>query len=363
MYSKWVFLLFLLCLASVGRAQVSLAVQVPPTGVLQKSQLWNLVLVSTADQPVTAYVKLTLLSTKDNTPLMTAITKDFLLTKGAKQLSNNEVSPVQYNYFSAAFNADRNPNGLLPVGNYLACYTVLKSDGELSIEMAEECIPVEVEPLSPPLLNTPFDRDTVANGYPQFTWLPPTPLGLFNDLSYDMLITEVMANQSATESIQQNIPVYSAGNLRTLVNLYPASNKALDTAKWYAWRVIAKNNNQLVAQSEVWVFRVASLQPPAVDLLSKNYLLLQRQEEAGGVSQIKGDSLGIKYYSFEKQRQALVRITKADGTVIKEVNQQVGYGDNFFRYPLGNAFEKGQMYRIEITDSDRKRYTASFSIL
>lgn len=359
---RWLFLLFVL-LSSAVQAQVSMAVQVPPTGVLQKNQLWNLVLVSTADQPVTAFLRLTLLSTKDNTPLMTAETKDFLLTKGAKQISSNEVSPVQYNYLSAAFNADRNPNGMLPVGNYLACYTVLKAEGEIVVELAEECIPVEVEPLSPPLLNTPFDRDTVPTPYPQFTWLPPTPLSLFNDLSYDMLVTEVLPGQSPLESIQQNIPVYNVGNLRTMVNLYPASNKALDTAKWYAWRIIAKNNNQLVAQSEVWLFRVAGLPLPAQSVTGQNYLLLQRTEDAGGVSFINRDSLGVKYYSFDSVHQATLRITKPDGTVVREIVTKVLSGNNYFRYPLGRSFEKGIVYRVEMVDTDLKKHSALFSIL
>ncbi|WPQ61475.1 hypothetical protein SIO70_24255 [Chitinophaga sancti] len=42
--------LILLSLSSV--AQVSMTVQLPPTGVLQKALLWNMLLVSTSSSPI-----------------------------------------------------------------------------------------------------------------------------------------------------------------------------------------------------------------------------------------------------------------------------------------------------------------------
>ena len=362
MVNRWLIFILLLCFSIRGATQVSMAIQVPPSGIMQKSQLWNLVAVSAESAPVLVYLRLTLLSTKDNTPLMTATTKDFLLSKGAKHIGKEEVAPVQYNYSSAAFNADLDPNGLLPAGNYLACYTLIPVQGKGG-GLAEECIPVEVAPLSPPQLNMPLDKDTITTGYPQFSWLPPMPLNMFNDLAYDLLVTEVFPGQSASESIQNNIPVYSEGNLRTMVNMFPASNKALDTSKWYAWRIVANNNHQLVAQSDIWMFRVAGPQVPANAITAKSFMLVRPVGEAGGINYVNSDSVGIKFYSFNGPYNTSVRITRTNGTLVREMTAAVAYGDNYFRYPLGSAFEKGTVYRIEVIDSELKSYTALFSIL
>src|SRR5436190_811787 len=79
-------------------------------------------------------------------------------------------------------------------GRYQACYTVVNAQkGELTL--VENCITVNVDPLSPPLLNTPADEDKLLTAYPQFTWLPPTPIGLFNDLGYAMVLVEVFPGQ------------------------------------------------------------------------------------------------------------------------------------------------------------------------
>ncbi len=350
-------LLSLLC-----EAQVTLSVQVPPTGVIQKSQLWNLVLVNTGNIPVDVSVKLTLLSTIDNRPVMTATTSRISLNKGAKQIGINDVAPVQYNYLSSVFNVDRNPDGFLPIGNFEACFTVYKQVSDSYVELAEECVPVEVAPLSPPQLNTPFDRDTLSTPYPSFTWLPPAPLPLFSDLSYDIVIVEMQPGQSSMQAVQQNIPVYNTSNLEDLALLYPASNKALDTAKWYAWRVIARNDHQLVAQSEVWSFIIKGVRVPLPTPVSSNYILLRKGRQVSGINMVGNNLLGLKYYSHDAPHEALVRILNADGTVVQEIKQAVVYGDNFLSYPLSGVYSKNKVYTVDISDRDGNHYTAFFQI-
>jgi len=359
MYKKLVFLWCVMLLALCARTQVTLSVQVPPTGVMQKSQLWNLMLVSTSDIPVRVSIKLSLVSTKDNSPVMTGSTKFFNLPKGAKQISNNDVAPVQYDFPSSMYNIDRDPNGFLPVGNFLACYTVTKMVGENITELAEECVPVEVQPLSPPLLNAPFDQDTLNTVYPQFTWLPPSPLNLFNDLTYDMILVEVLPGESADQAIQQNIPVYNAGNLREPSHIYPASNKSLDTAKTYAWRIVAKNNGQLTAQSEVWKFTIGTEALTNIDS-NANYALLH--DELGGTYNINNYFLHIKYTSFWKAYNTTVSFTDETGNIIYQEKRKVSQGDNYFDFQLSSRFKTEKVYQISVPGQDNKKHILRFYI-
>ncbi len=361
MYKRYTLLLSLLCVAALCRAQVTLSVQVPPTGVMQKAQLWNLVLVNTADAPVDVNIQLVLL-TNDNKPVLSATTRRITLNKGVKQIGVSDVAPVQYDYLSSVYNVDRNPDGFLPIGNFQACFTINKLVSDTRTELAEECVPVEVTPLSPPQLNTPFDRDTLSIAYPSFTWLPPTPLPLFSDLSYDLVLVEMQPGQSAEQAIQQNIPLYTAGNVDNLSLLYPTSNKALDTARWYAWRIVAKNNHQLVAQSEVWTFTVRGPQTAAVTPVTTNYILLRKGQQASGINTVSNRLLGLKYYSFDAPHEGLVRILNSDGTVVQEIKQHLVYGDNFLSYKLGGAYAKNKVYRAEIIDLQNGRYTVLFQL-
>jgi hypothetical protein len=343
-----------------ARAQVTIAVQVPPTGVIQKNQLWNLVLVSTSNDPITVRIKITLLSTKDNSPVMSAVSRIFSITKGVKQIGSNDVSPIEYDYQSAIFNVDRNPNGFLPIGNFLACYTVTKIVGDAVSELSEECLLVEVAPLSPPILNTPFDRDTLTTSYPNFSWLPPAPLNLFGDLSYDLSLVEVQSGQAATQAIQENLPIYTANRLTTPTNTYPASNKALDTAKLYAWRIAANNNGQLVAQSEVWTFQVgkSAIETSATNLSS--YIVIGESDL--GIQMLSGNSLHIKYVSKHPSYEAAIMFTEHGNNTIQQLRKTIQTGDNYFDFSLSSRFKTGKVYQLQLPTPEGKYQTLRFTI-
>jgi hypothetical protein len=350
-----------LATAAFSQPQVTMVLQVPPTGVMMKSQLWNLALVYAGSGTISVTVQLTLFGAKDNQPMMTAQTRLLVLNKGANVITANVVSPVQYNYLSSVFSVDRDPNGFLPVGNYKACYSVIGRLHNIG-PLAEDCIPVEVRPLSPPQLNTPADTSTVQTAYPQFTWLPPAPANLFSNLTYEMLIVKVLPGQGPYEAIQQNVPMYNIGNYREAVEQYPASNAPLDTATTYAWRVICFNEGQFIDQSEVWTFKLASKNPPAVLAPPDgNYIPLRKSNEApAGVHTLTGTVIGIKYYSYEKDHSGTVSFFDAEGKLVTSEPATITYGDNFLAYPLGSVFQKGKLYRVEIIDGGHLSHEASF---
>lgn len=357
-----ILIVLLLLLTGSVKAQLSMTLQVPPSGVVQKSQLWNIVLVNGSNTTYEVEVNITISSTADNNPVLTASSRSVAVPKGASQLKYSDFSPVTYKYLSAAFNGDMRPEGFIPVGNYTVCYTVGHWRGDAYEPLTEDCINLEVQPLSPPVLNTPFDKDTVSTPYPQFTWLPPAPLSLFSNLTYDMMVTAILPNQSALQAIQQNMPVYSTGNITAITSLYPAAAHALDTAQWYAWAVVARNNNQVVAQSEVWSFYSRGQQQLETAIVSNSLLSLRKEQEATGLTEISEHKLGIRYYSYDPAHETSIRFVAPDGKVVKEVKQQVNYGENFWWFELNSAFEKNTAYQVQLTDAQRNRYNASFSI-
>lgn len=345
-------------------AQVNLTLQVPPTGVVQKNQLWNIVLVNTGNEILTVSVGLSLLNAVDNRPVMTALSKTILLGKGARQLGTNDVAPVLYNYLSALFNVDRSPNGFLPIGNYKACYTVYQMKSTQSV-LAEDCIPVEVLPLSPPLLYNPEDGSTVSTPYPQFSWLPPVPLSLFSNLSYDLLVVEQLPGQSSNDAIQQNIPVYNTSNIKGLFINYPASFKSLDTGHLYAWKVIAKNENEFTAQSDVWTFRIGKTTLSRVLPLNGDAFVKLKRGTGTGYIQCRGHLL------FEYDNDAgdtLIRYNIVDagegkGVAVKTGSTAVQRGQNFIEMDLTHdeKLAPGKLYLLELLNSRKEIWGTRFT--
>ncbi|WP_440135645.1 hypothetical protein [Chitinophaga sancti] len=275
---RCIILIALVMLSLRAAAQVSMTVQLPPTGVMQKAQLWNILLVSAAASPIRVHLAVRVTDAQTNQPILTGVSRTVTLNKGAKQVQIGDVSPVTYEYLSPT--ADRSANGLLTAGTYLACYSVMQEAGDASTLIAEDCLPFAVEPVSPPILNSPANESVVEGNLPQFTWLPPAPLTIFSDLNYNFTIVELRNGQSAAEAIQQNIPVYRSVHNKNMFVNYPVSAVALDTSKKYAWTVIANNGNQFAAQTEVWTFNISNVQPDKIITEEAAYVQLKRGLDA-----------------------------------------------------------------------------------
>ena len=347
---------------TAATAQISMVLQVPPVGVMQKTQLWNMAIINAGPPGAKVSIQLTLLDATDGQAVMTAQTRTLLLQKGTTILTARDVSPVQYDYMSSQFNVDRDPNGFLPVGNFKACYSIvqaIKGEGTL----AEDCIPLEVQPLSPPQLNLPTDTSTVPTAYPQFSWLPPTPINLFSNLSYDFMLVEVLPDQGSYQAIQQNIPVYNVSHLKDPVHVYPASAKPLDTGRTYAWRILAMNEDQFIAQSEVWTFKLATPNKQPLSPPGGNYMPMRpASEKAVGVHMLTCDTIGVKFYSFERDHPADVNFYDATGKLVRTEKETIVYGDNYLAYILNKSFGNGKVYRIELADTKKTLYSASFTL-
>lgn len=348
--------LVLTMLAFRTAAQVSMTVQLPPVGVLQKAQLWNIVLVSAADRPLNVKVTLRLMDAQTNQPVLTGITRTVILSKGAKQLRIGDVMPVQYEYLSAAI--DRSVNGMLPAGSYMACYSLLVVNDKEGNQPGEDCIPFAVEPVSPPLLNTPANESVLESRLPQFTWLPPAPLNMFNDLNYEMTLVEVRPGQSPLEAIQQNIPVYRAPRLRNMFVNYPAGAVALDTAKQYAWTIVARNGSLFAAQTEVWTFRIKGVHKP---LNARNGAYVQLRKELDGTV-ISCSSLRCEYSNETADSTVRYEVIALENNnnVVNTGTLAVKRGANNLDVPLKKGLDDGKSYLFRLRNTRNEYWQVKF---
>lgn len=361
MYNRLLCLLVCMLFLVGARGQLSVSLQDLPGGIVQKSQLWNIALIYSSNVPVNVTIGMSLTDANTSQVVMTAFTRPMLVSKGVRQLKMQDIAPIDYNYFSAAFNTSNLPDAFIPIGAYRACFTFYTGKSNESV-LAEDCMVFEVQPLSPPLLNIPSDSAGIETPYPQFNWLPPAPMTLFTNLNYDLLVTEVQVGQTPETAIQENLPVYTALHLTSMVNNYPASNKSLDTGKLYAWRIIAKNFETVAAQSEVWTFHVKKKETISINPVNKTFLELTNDNNLLKTGIISDNTLSIKYYSYDKTREAVIRFTNDRGDVIKEVTKTVVYGNNFLVFQLDHSFSNDTNYFIELNDMQLSRYKTCFRI-
>ncbi|MFI5129708.1 MAG: hypothetical protein ACHQFX_06945 [Chitinophagales bacterium] len=338
-------------------AQVTVSVQLPPAGMIQKDQLWNLVLMNNSSEMLTTTVSLNLQDAVTGQTVLSGGSRMFTLGKGMKLLTMRELQPVQYNYLAAELTGS-----YVPLGSYVACYRIIRVEPKGPEPLADECIRVNISPLSPPLLNTPADMSVVEAKYPQFTWLPPSPAEMFSNLNYDITVTEVLKGQSAAEAILNNVPVYANANLRNPFENYPSSYSSLEAGKLYAWQVTARNGLNYSAQTEVWSFSLPEKDSLKITATGTTYISLNDNDKSVGVNFIRDKNLFVKYYSFYKEHDVSVRILSNEGKVIQEIRQKIVYGDNFLLFSLNKSFEEDKVYTLEFNDLQQPKRSIQFSI-
>lgn len=338
--------------------QVTVSAQLPPAGMIQKDQLWNLVLVNNSSQMPEITLSLDLQDAVTGQTVLSGGSRSFVFGKGVKMVSLRDLQPIQYNYMAAELTAS-----YIPLGSYTACYRIIRNGSKGPEPLADECVRLNINPLSPPQLNTPADKSVEQTVYPQFSWLPPTPTEMFNNLNYDITVAEVLQGQTPAEAMLNNTPVYMNGNIRNPFQNYPSAYSSLQAGKQYAWQVTARNGLNYSVQTEVWSFVVKPADSIKNQPVSGGYLALQNKQDASGISYVNEGELLIKYYSYDREHVTLVRLLSADGKLVHEVKQSVAYGNNFLRFKLGHEFKKGTVYMVELTDQQNNIYSTKFSIL
>lgn len=352
-------LIALILLSLQTSAQVNMTVQLPPTGVMQKAQLWNILLVSAANSSIWVRLELRVTDTQTNQPVLTGVSRSIRLDKGAKQLQVADVTPVSYEYLSHT--SDRNANGLLMAGNYTACYSVFLIAGDAASLIAEDCLPFAVEPVSPPLLNNPADQSIVEGNLPQFTWIPPAPVTIFSDLNYDFTVVEVRKGQSAAEAMQANIPVYHTSHLKDQFLNYPASALALDTAKNYAWTVVAKNNTQFAAQTDIWTFRIKGVPDKKIIITPEAYVQLRRELDGSAVACSGALRFGYSNDAGDTDVNYEIISLDAANNVVKTSTISLEPGMNNLKIDLEKVnLTTGQSYLFRLKNGRREYWQIKF---
>lgn len=336
-------------------AQVTISVQLPPAGIVGKDHLWNLILVNNKDGIIDVSIKMKLQEITSGQVLLSANTGTLVLGKGVKIITARDIQPIAYNYNTSGFSGN-----YLPIGSYIICYQVYQRVHEGDQPLGDECIKVTIDPLSPPLLNSPADKSEIQTPYPQLTWIPPTPFDMFNNLTYDVLIAEILSGQTAAEAIQYNSPVYSKSNIIQPYDNYPTSFTKLDTGKNYAWQVTARNGSSYAVKTEIWIFKIKPDGRPTIIPENESYILLG--DDMTGAYMVKKDVLHFRYFSSDNEHIGKIIFSDSKGKSITVIDQKIVQGDNYFDLDVRQICKPGKLYKVAIADMAGKSHSLTFSI-
>jgi len=367
---RQIFLLLILqALNLLSSGQVMINLQLPPSGLTVKSQLWNFSLINTGTSSINVKMQVIISDASTGQQVLTGTSKIIDLPKGIRQIQYADMTPVTYNINNSSYGVDANPDGFLPVGVFSICFTAIQSINDASDIVAEECETLEIEPISPPMLIMPADSEKVEITRPVFNWTPPIPFSLFSNLSYDWVLVEVQATQTGAIAIQQNFPLLTQSNLTSTSFQYPLGSPELDTSKLYAWQVTAKSNNNAVGKSEAWVFSINKFSRDSTSYAQQGYYVKLSKENNASYAICKG-TVRYQYLNEINDSTAtllLYDLSNAANVAIGPSNNQprLVFGENFLRWDLSSVsgIVNHHLYLLELRNSKKESWYMKFEYL
>lgn len=313
----------------------------------------NLNLVNTSDKGFRVKIFSEIISSTGQT-LAKIESEPCFLNKGANIISPYNLAAANIEYTTAEIAKLHEIDYGFPAGNYRICVALrcisLDCDGagqgQIKIEELN-CIEIIVEPVTPLLLAYPLNKSTIEENRPSLNWIPPMPIGNIENLTYRLVLTKKLENQSAIDAIMRNRPIiFTEINIATMLS-FPSDIEALDQNGEYAWKVEAWLGNFFVATSEVWEFK---LKRDSIPVKNHQDFIKVNSISDGSIKRVYGElRLNYNEPSLKTASLRIIIIDPITNTEVFLTNEQAVFGDNYYKINLNNSgLTDGKHYVVRI---------------
>lgn len=352
-----ILLAIIICSPFFIQAQINLTVQLPNNGMLLKDQLWNMVITNNSNDVAELKLQLDVRDILLGQSVLNASAGKLIIGKGMKLLTIKDVQPIMYNYVATEFSGN-----YLPCGSYTINYHLVQETNKGDIPVSDEVVKINIVPLSPPLLTLPNDKSAMEVMYPQFTWMPPAPMQMFNPLFYDITVVAIEEGQSPKEAIEFNKPVYFNTNIQNSVENIPSGFEHLQQGKRYAWQVVARSGYSCAAVSEIWEFEIATTAAAALVIAQTPFTKMKKDNPDKGIA--PNGILKISYMNETTESTITVKIKDQDSrqASLPQFKIKIQAGENLIQHDLKKlmTLKEGKVYEAQILNDRGERWVMQF---
>src|ERR1022692_4002789 len=115
-----IFGLFLIISPNIGSSQVHISLKYPSSFQFVPTDLWNVTILNTSSQSLTAYIIGTVKDNNQNV-LLKVTSTPFIVPKGNNDYSSSTISTASINYLNSAIQQTIIQSGQIPAGSYISC--------------------------------------------------------------------------------------------------------------------------------------------------------------------------------------------------------------------------------------------------
>lgn len=219
---------------------------------------------------------------------------------------------------------------------------------------------------TPLMLSLPMDQDTIEEDEPVFVW-QTTLSNVQNDprLNVQLAVVKMEADQTQTEAMVENTPVFIRQNLLSTSLNYSSIDHELEEGVWYAWQVVLFYNGVQVQQSEVWKF----IKTPDVEPVLP-FIVLRKQAD-NSIHNLNGEKLFVctkeqgqfsltAEISGKKIGNELVQFTEVNAIGESISGNKPPLETRYFTCDLSDLDLKKGTYRLEWTPSRKGNFVLFF---
>ncbi|MGM0565980.1 MAG: hypothetical protein ACQESX_04380 [Bacteroidota bacterium] len=348
--------------SSMGQERISLQLRVPPGNEINLDEAFSIVLINSG-QNTEVYLRATV-DEAENGSLFEGVSSKFLLSEGSSYFNRRNYTPLQpieTRFSDLSYKDYAQRTSKFPPGSYKICVAVYSVDDNSLL--AEECYEKVVEEFLPPSLISPENRSIVSQSNPFFTW-SPVPGSQGSNITYSLVIAEIIGNQSPVAALENNPPFYKASDISSPIFQYPVQARGFDLKGAYAWKVEAFQGSEIIAESEAWAFRYYKDDDEDEDesddeddteeedvLIPDQYFLLKKQF-VSGYHLLKGYTLRVSYQNSYGNHDLQCKLTDPNKNIISEniLTRTQLPGLNFHELNLQNLIKPGQKYHLNCHD-------------
>jgi hypothetical protein len=280
--------------------------------------------------------------------VLTISTAPFVLMPGNQSLRRDAVTSAGISFSNSNTARLVRQSSYFPEGEYEYCFRILSESKTNPEILGEQCFDHIVEPLTPLFLIEPYNKQSICDKRPVFTWQPSMPA--IPGSQYRLTLAEIKPGQNFQEALVYNIPLINQSNIVAPMLLYPPSARELEESKKYAWQVTVYKDGIVLNRSEIWEFSIKCNDTPVVetatgfrdieDLAKGNYYIAE-----GRVLFAISNA-----YEAADLQYSLICLNKPDQSFKKLPKVKLARGNNNITIDLSekNGFKDGQHFIMTV---------------
>jgi hypothetical protein len=192
--------------------------------------------------------------------------------------------------------------GNVPPGKVKVCVTILSKDQKVLGTSCQESNVLQTTSL---FLIAPSNKSKLSSQWPTFSW-SSTSMG--GGATYEVVITQIIGNQSGQQAIQQN-PVFYTQKVNANLLQYNMGSQPFKNEGRYVWYIRQLIGKEEIAKSELWEFTYSELKKPTGDSPVK-------VKTHAGINTQEGGNIIVK----DPVGDDCLQLSVSDGGTVREYN-------------------------------------------